>query len=302
MEQVVAVENLSRNFKEKKALDDVSINLEAGKVYGLMGENGAGKSTLIKHIIGALQPQSGSVKVFGMKPADNPVEVLSEIGYLSEDRDLPMWMRAQELLNYTASFFENWDQDYAQDLMEKFHLDPTIKIKNMSRGEKARIGLITALSHRPKLLVLDEPSSGLDVSVRYDILSEVVRSVAGAGRTILFSSHLLDEVERVTDDVIMIHQGKKIIDGHVDAIKEKHHRFNVRFKEESDAVEAFLKSDPQTIRTLKQGGEWLVVSHLHLDELRPQIEKLGGEIIEEIPASLEDVFMDYCSLENSHDR
>ena len=171
----------------------------------------------------------------------------------------------------------------------------------MSRGEKARIGLITALSHRPKLLVLDEPSSGLDVSVRYDILSEVVRSVADSGRTILFSSHLLDEVERVTDDVIMIHQGKKIIDGHVDAIKEKHHRYSVRFKTETETVKTFLKNDSKIIRALQQDNEWLLVSPMHNEELSSRINAFDGEILEELSSSLENVFMDYCSRENYHE-
>jgi ABC-type multidrug transport system ATPase subunit len=297
MKYVVEVNNLTRRFKEKVALDEVTIQLIPGKVYGLLGENGAGKSTLIKHIIGALQPQSGSVEVFGMTPASNPVEVLSQIGYLSEDRDLPMWMRANELLNYTASFFDGWDREYAQELLEKFHLDPHIKVKNMSRGEKARIGLITALAHRPKLLVLDEPSSGLDVSVRYDILSEVVRSVADSGRTILFSSHLLDEVERVTDNIIMINKGKKIIDGHVDTIKDQHYRYIVKFADETEEVKSFLKSDPQLIRSLQQDTEWLVVAH---EPIADRIKELGGEIVETQAASLENVFMDYCSLENHH--
>jgi ABC-2 type transport system ATP-binding protein len=301
MQRIVDVKNLSRSFKTKKALSDVSIALEPGKVYGLMGENGAGKSTLIKHIIGALQPQSGTVRVFDKSPAESPMEVLSEIGYLSEDRDLPMWMRAQELLNYTAAFFHSWDMDYAQNLMKKFHLDPHIKIKNMSRGEKARIGLITALSHRPRLLVLDEPSSGLDVSVRYDILSEVVRSVADSGRTILFSSHLLDEVERITDDVIMIHQGEKIIDGHVDKIKESHRRYSIRFENENDPVKTFLKKSPEIIRALKQGDEWLLVSPLPVKDLNCILQPLSGEIIEELSSSLENVFLDYCSLENYHE-
>lgn len=301
MRYFVEIKNLSRNFKSKKALDNVSIALEPGKVYGLMGENGAGKSTLIKHIIGALQPQAGSVEVFGKSPTDSPMEVLADIGYLSEDRDLPMWMRAQELLNYTAAFFPGWDKTYAQELMDKFRLAPDIRIKHMSRGEKARIGLITALAHRPKLLVLDEPSSGLDVSVRYDILSEVVRSVADSGRTILFSSHLLDEVERITDDVIMIHQGRKIIDGHVDAIKAKHRRYGVRFKGANEAVMKFLKNDPQIIRALAQGEEWLLVSGLDKAAFAKHLNAVGGEMIQELSSSLEDVFMDYCSLENYHE-
>ncbi len=297
MQYVVDVVNLTRRFKEKVALDEVTVQLTPGKVYGLLGENGAGKSTLIKHIIGALQPQDGSVEVFGLKPSSDPVAVLSRIGYLSEDRDLPMWMRAKELLNYTAAFFDSWDMPYAEELLEKFHLDPNIKVKNMSRGEKARIGLITALAHRPELLVLDEPSSGLDVSVRYDILSEVVRSIADSGRTILFSSHLLDEVERVTDNIIMINKGKKIIDGHVDKIKEEHYRYIVKFAEETVEVEEFLKSDPQLIRSLRQDAEWLVVSREPLPE---RIKSLGGEVLENPRTSLENVFMDYCSLENHH--
>ncbi len=301
MEYIVEINNLWRKFNNTTALQNISIQLEPGKVYGMMGENGAGKSTLIKHIIGALQPQNGSVRVFGKSPAEKPEEVLADIGYLSEDRDMPMWMRASELLNYTASFFDTWDDQYAQELMDKFHLDSTIKLKNMSRGQKARIGLITALAHRPRLLVLDEPSSGLDVSVRYDILSEVVRSASESGNTILFSSHLLDEVERVTDDVIMIHQGRKIIDGHVDDIKEKHHRYSVRFKDETDTVKAFLKSDPQIIKATKQDNDWLVVSTLSAADFKYGTAELGTENVTEISTSLEDVFMDYCSLENYHD-
>ncbi len=301
MEYIVEIKDLSRKFNNKIALQNISVQLEPGKVYGLMGENGAGKSTLIKHIIGALQPQNGIVKVFGKSPGDKPEEVLSDIGYLSEDRDMPMWMRASELLNYTSAFFDSWDDQYAQELMGKFHLDPTIKLKNMSRGQKARIGLITALAHRPRLLVLDEPSSGLDVSVRYDILSEVVRSAAESGNTILFSSHLLDEVERITDDVIMIHQGKKIIDGHVDEIKDNHHRYSVRFKDETNKVRTFLKSDPQIIRATKQDNDWLVVSNQSTEEFKGVITELEAESVNEISTSLEDVFMDYCSLENYHD-
>jgi ABC-type multidrug transport system ATPase subunit len=297
MQYVIEVNNLSRTFKEQVALDDVTIQLTPGKVYGLLGENGAGKSTLIKHIIGALQPQTGSVKVLGLTPASSPVEVLSQIGYLSEDRDLPMWMRVSELLNYTAAFFDSWDKQYAQELLEKFHLAPNVKVKNMSRGEKARVGLITALAHRPALLVLDEPSSGLDVSVRYDILSEVMRSVTDSGRTILFSSHLLDEVERVTDNVIMINKGKKTIDGHVDTIKEQHYRYIVKFADETDSVKGFLQCDPQLIRTLQQDSEWLVVSRIPLQE---RLKELGGKILESPATSLENVFMDYCSLENYH--
>lgn len=301
MHNIVEISKLSRNFQATKALDNISLELDTGKVYGLVGENGAGKSTLIKHIIGALQPQIGSVKVFGKSPAQYPVEVLSKIGYLSEERDLPMWMRAREFMDHTEAFFPDWDMGLACDLMQKFHIDPKLKIKNMSRGQKARTGLIAAVSHRPELLVLDEPSSGLDVMARYDILSEVVNTAASSRSTILFSSHLLDEVERVTDDIIMIHQGKIILTGHVDAIKSRNNRYLTALDSENEKVEEYLKTGKNIIRAVRKDGEWLLVTPLSHDAFAAEMKALGGTITEKLPCSLENVFIDHCSLENHHE-
>src|SRR5207253_2653150 len=123
-----------------------------------------------------------------------------------------------------------WDQAYAEELRGKFELDPVAKIKNLSRGQRARAGLLVALAHRPELLVLDEPSSGLDPLVRRDILEAIIRSVADEGRTVLFSSHLLDEVERVSDHLAMIHQGRLVFCGLLDQVKESHRRLIIRFE------------------------------------------------------------------------
>src|SRR5438874_841884 len=221
-ESVIAVSDLTRRFGAHTALAGVSLSVRRGTVYGLVGANGAGKTTLIKHVLGLLRAESGSVRVFGHDPVADPVAVLSRIGYLSEENDLPGWMRIDELIRYTRAFYPGWDDTYAEELRQAFALDAAAKIKNLSKGQKARVGLLIALAYRPELLVLDEPSSGLDPIVRRDILGAVLRTIAHEGRTVLFSSHLLDEVEQVADHVTMISSGRLLLSAPLDEIKASH--------------------------------------------------------------------------------
>ena len=221
-EPVIRVTDLTRRFGARTALASVSLSLSRGGVYGLIGANGAGKTTLIKHLLGLLRAESGSVRVFGLDPVADPVAVLSRIGYLSEENDLPGWMRVDELIRYSRAFYPAWDDAYAEELRRAFALDPTAKVKNLSKGQRARAGLLIALAYRPELLVLDEPSSGLDPIVRRDILGAVIRTIADEGRTVLFSSHLLEEVEQVADHVTMISQGRILLSGPLAAIRESH--------------------------------------------------------------------------------
>jgi ABC-2 type transport system ATP-binding protein len=162
------------------------------------------------------------VRVFGHDPVADPVAVLSRIGYLSEENDLPGWMRVDELIRYSRAFYPAWDDAYAEQLQKTFALDSSAKIKSLSKGQKARAGLLIALAYRPELLVLDEPSSGLDPIVRRDILGAVLRTIADEGRTVLFSSHLLEEVEQVADHVTMISNGSIVLSAPLDAIRESH--------------------------------------------------------------------------------
>src|SRR5881394_1246307 len=228
-EPVIDVTKLTRRFDSKTALDAVTLSMPRGAVYGLVGANGAGKTTLIKHILGLLRAQRGSVRVFGLDPVADPVGVLSRIGYLSEENDLPGWMRIDELIRYTRAFYPGWDDAYAEELRRRFALDYATKITNLSKGQRARAGLLIALAHRPELLVLDEPSSGLDPIVRRDILGAVIRTIAGEGRTVLFSSHLLEEVEQVADHVTMISCGRIVLSAPLDAIKASHRSLNEAF-------------------------------------------------------------------------
>jgi ABC-2 type transport system ATP-binding protein len=221
-EPVVSVTDLTRHFGARAALASVNLSLPRGAVYGLVGANGAGKTTLIRHVLGLLRPERGLVRVFGLDPVADPVGVLSRIGYLSEDHDLPGWMRVDEFMAYIRAFHPAWDDAYAEELKVAFELDPKARIRHLSKGQKARTGLLVALAHRPELLVLDEPSSGLDPVVRRDIVDAIIRTTAGEGRTVLFSSHLLDEVERVADHVTMIDHGRIVLSAPLDAIRASH--------------------------------------------------------------------------------
>src|SRR5438309_6729098 len=227
-ESVVTVSELTRRFGATTALDSVSLSLPRGAVYGLVGANGAGKTTLIKHVLGLLRPEGGSVRVFGLDPVAEPVAVLSRIGYLSEENDLPAWMTVDELIRYSRALYPRWDDAYAEELRQMFALDPAAKIRTLSKGQKARAGLLIALAYRPELLVLDEPSSGLDPIVRRDILGAVIRTIADEGRTVLFSPHLLEEVEQVADHVAMMNEGRVVFSCPLDEIKETHHRLTLR--------------------------------------------------------------------------
>lgn len=284
---VVNISRLSRQFGTKTALDGISLVVPRGGVFGLIGGNGAGKTTLIKHILGMLRAQSGSVRVFGLDPVAQPVGTLGRIGYLSEDRDLPNWMRVGELMRYTQAFFPNWDEAFAEELRVAFDLDPAAKVQNLSRGQRARAGLLVALAHRPDLLVLDEPSSGLDPVVRRDILGAIIRTIADEGRTVLFSSHLLDEVERVADSVAIIHQGRIVLTSTMDEIKDTHRRMTLRFGRSLD-------QPPTLVGTLTCDGggeEWTYICNGERGQLRRAADALGATVVEDAALSLDEIFV-----------
>ncbi|HTB84848.1 MAG TPA: ABC transporter ATP-binding protein [Candidatus Sulfotelmatobacter sp.] len=283
----VEVAHLSRAFGPKRALDNVSLNVRRGRVFGLVGANGAGKTTLIKHLLGRLKAESGSVRVFGFDPVTEPVAVLSRIGYLSENRDLPAWMCVDELIRYTAAFYPQWDCAYAEQLRQQFGLDPRAKVKNLSRGENAKAGLLLALAYRPELLLLDEPSSGLDPVVRRDILEAIIRTVADEGRTVIFSSHLLEEVERVADDVAMIFHGKVALTGPLDEVKESHHRLILRF----DAPQLSAPKVPGVISLTGGGREWTAICNGRRDEAAAATARLGGKVVADEAPSLDEIFV-----------
>ena len=284
---IVEISHLSRRFEETVALDDVSLTVRSGGVYGLVGANGAGKTTLLRHVLGLLKAKTGSVRVFGMDPVADPVSVLSRIGYLSEDRDLPDWMRLGDLLTYTRAYYPKWDQAYAEDLVLTFGLNPKAVIRTLSRGMRAQVALIVAVAHRPDLLVLDEPSTGLDAVVRRDILGEIVRVVAEEGRAVFFSSHLLDEVEMMSDYVNMIHEGKLVLSGALDDIRAAHTHVSLVF----DAEPPKPLRLPGALSVEGEGRAWTTVLTGGLKGTAGVLASMGGKIVQSRSASLEEIFV-----------
>jgi ABC-2 type transport system ATP-binding protein len=284
MSNVVEVENLSRQFGKMMALKNVSLQVQPGLVYGLVGANGAGKTTLMKHLLGLLRAKQGCVRVFGMDPVQHPVQVLARIGYLSEDRELPEWMRIDELLAYTAAYYPGWDRNYAKELLDTFSLDSSQKVKNLSKGMRAQAGLVVAVAHHPELLLLDEPSTGLDAVVRKDILNAIIRAVTDDGRTVIFSSHLLDEVELMSDNVFMINQGQLVLEGSLDTIREEYQLISVQGWERLTPLDGLVSAE-------RHGADWTIVCQGKSPQVRQAIEKAGGKIVNLRSASLQEIFV-----------
>jgi ABC-2 type transport system ATP-binding protein len=257
-----------------------------------VGENGAGKTTLIKHILGLLRAEAGSVRVFGIDPVSDPVSVLGRIGYLSEQPDLPGWMRVDELMRYTQAFYPKWDAGYAESLREQFGLNPAARIKTLSKGQCAKAGLLAAQAHRPDLLLLDEPSSGLDPIVRRDILEAVIRTVADEGRTVFFSSHLLEEIERVSDHIAMVHQGKLVLCGPLDEIKAQHRSITLRF----ETTQSKPPIVPGALSITGRGKEWSMICNGACIELPSITADLGARIIDEHGPSLNEIFVAHAGV------
>jgi ABC-2 type transport system ATP-binding protein len=291
---IVEVKSVSRRFGDKLALDDVTFRVPAGTVVGLVGENGAGKTTLIKHVLGLLKAQTGTVRVFGLDPVADPVGVLANIGYLSEEPDMPGWMRVGELIRYVAAFYPTWDHDYAERLRQEFELSPTTKVKHLSKGQRARAGLLTALAYRPKLLVLDEPSSGLDPIVRRDILGAIIRTIADEGRTVLFSSHLLAEVERVSDRVAMIKSGRILFCDALDRIKQTHSRLTLQFA----GPQAKPPSLAGALAWDGSGCEWTAICSGNAAQFQSAAAAVGARVVEQSPLSLDEIFLARSSASN----
>lgn len=284
---LIQVSDLSRRFGANVALDSVNLSLERGAVHGLVGANGAGKTTLIKHLLGLLRAETGSVRVFGLDPVADPVGVLSRVGYLSEDHDLPGWMRVHELLRYTRAFHPAWDEGYAARLMRDFALESETTVASLSRGQRARLGLLLALAHRPELLVLDEPSSGLDPVVRRDILDAILRTIAEEGRTVLFSSHLLEEVERVADGVTLIHHGRIALSAPLDTLRGSHRCVTLAF----DAPQAEGPVLPGALRWEGHGTTWTALFRGEVADLGGQASQHGARIVAERTPSLDEIFV-----------
>lgn len=228
MNSVIRLNQISRNFGRKTALNHVTLEVPRGCVFALLGENGAGKTTAIRNILGLDRLSTGSIEVLGMNPQKRGIEVRRRVGYVSDSPALYEWMTVSEVGWFTSGFYpEGFATRYA-GLCEQFDLELDQKIKTLSKGGRAKVALALAMAHEPELLIMDEPTSGLDTLVRRKFLESMV-DVAAVGRTVLLSSHQIPEVERVADYVAIVHQGSVLVSDRLDVLKQRIERWVISF-------------------------------------------------------------------------
>lgn len=216
---IIEVNQLTKKYGEFTAINNVNLCLESHKIYGLLGRNGAGKTTLMKLLTAHIFPTNGELKVFGELPFENN-NILSRICLIGENQKYPELFRVKDVLHAASLFFPNWDQKYAEDLLNQFRLSSKRRIKKLSRGMLSSVGIIVGLASRAPLTIFDEPYVGLDVVGRKLFYDQLIEDYGKHPRTILLSTHLIDEVSQLLEHIIVIDQGEILIDNEVDHLRE----------------------------------------------------------------------------------
>lgn len=217
MKPILELRNVNKTYDKKEALKNVSLQLEPGKVVGLLGPNGSGKSTMIKLINGLLQPTSGQILVGG-KPIDKETKNL--ISYLPERTYLNDWMKVKDLLNFFEDFYTDFDRAKAEEMLQVLKIEKDSKLKTLSKGTKEKVQLILVMSRKAKLYILDEPIGGVDPAARDYILNTIIRNYS-EDSTVLIATHLIQEVENICDDIIFLGYGEIKLQGNVDDIRQE---------------------------------------------------------------------------------
>ncbi len=217
----IETNGLSRQFGPAKAVAEVSLKVPRGSVCALFGLNGSGKTTLIRLLLGHLRPTSGTIRVLGRNLQEEAREIRERIGYVAESRYLYDWMTVREIFDFTRAFHKSWDEAKVDSLAARLGLPLEQRVARLSRGHRARLCLTLALAHNPELIILDELTAGLDVVVRREVLRNVIEEISQEGRTVLFSSHSVDEVERLADRVAIMQNGRLLTQGSIDELKSR---------------------------------------------------------------------------------
>src|SRR3954471_287314 len=218
-EPAIQLLNVRKSFGGNAVLRGVNLAIERGQIFALLGRNGAGKTTAIRLLLGLLNRNGGSIAVLGRDPQQEPLPVRASVGFLAEDQQMFGWMTIAELLGFMAPFYPTWDRSLADRFVKEFELPRGQRIKNLSKGQNVRLGLVLALAHRPELVILDDPALGLDPIMRKEFNRDLIAHLQGEGTAVLYSSHLLYEVEPIADAVAILHDGLIIKQAATEALR-----------------------------------------------------------------------------------
>ncbi|MHC4773625.1 MAG: ABC transporter ATP-binding protein [Planctomycetota bacterium] len=203
-EAAIEIKGLHFSYGRKTVLTGVDLDVPAGSIFGFLGRNGAGKTTTIKTLLGLQKPKSGACTINGLDSFANALEVRKRIGYMAEDQQMYGWMRVGQIINWVAGFYPNWDMTFTDELVDILRLSKNTKVKALSKGQNSSLALLLALGHHPELVILDDPTLGLDPIARKDFLRHVIDLLQSNGVTVFFSSHLLYEIEPVADHIAIL--------------------------------------------------------------------------------------------------
>ena len=285
----IRFDRVVRQFGPQRALDNVTYEVPNGVVFALLGENGAGKTTSIKSILGMSDPDAGSVSVLGMNPRRNSYEFRRQVGYVPEQSSLYEWMTVAEAGWFAAGFYPDGYQAEFALLAEGFDLPLTQKIKDLSKGMKAKVVLSLAMAHKPPLLILDEPTSGLDTLVRREFLESMVDMTA-AGQTVFLSSHQIPEVERVADIVAIMKEGKLLLVEELSNLKDNCREIIVTFEDKANAGVI----PGQIVSTSVQGRQCISLVRTNDEEQFYRMQDRSDvRTVDVRRPSLEDIFVGY---------
>jgi ABC-2 type transport system ATP-binding protein len=290
---VVELTRVSRSFgdvRTVRAVNDVSLALRPGECFGLLGRNGAGKSTTLRMIAGLLHADAGTVRIFGRDPVREPELAKLQLGYLAEDQTFPPVLHPADLFKFFAACHPTWDWDFAESLVDRFQIPVDRPLKALSKGQQRQAALVCAVAHRPKLLVLDEPGGGLDPVVRRSFLEEVIGLLANEDTTVIFSSHHLQEIERLAKRIGIMERGRLILDDELDRVREGSCRVLAEIDEPNgDVIRERLAG---CISARRRDDVWMLTMRCTVDEAKQRVAStLSGRIRDAQPVSLEDLFI-----------
>jgi ABC-2 type transport system ATP-binding protein len=286
-EPLIQIDKLTKRFDEITALDEVSLDIGPGRIVGLLGANGGGKSTLLRHMVGLYLPDRGGCRTFGCKTADLSPEELNRIGYVHQEGALIDWMTVAQLIRYVSAYYPTWNQEMVDQFVERFELPVNPRVGTMSPGQRQKLAILLAIGFEPELLILDEPAAALDPVARHQFLELLLEIIQNEGRTILISSHILSDVEKVIDHVLILDKGTLLRDCSFDELREEFLR--VRLTSLNGPLSAPL--DIRGMIACEQSERQAVVTmrSAYRDELDAAVASLKCEV-EELPISFEDTY------------